>query len=101
MRAMLCGCGQRLEAVNEDGLVREAVEHYRWVHGMAVVDGEEIRRTVEEGAYNVVEEHLTAHGDGPDEALWPQDLLGRSGALTHTYEGYGGDAMWPEDFGPR
>ena len=100
MRAMLCGCGQRLEAANDDGLVRETLEHYRWVHGMAVVDGEAIRRIVEEGAYGS-EASPPVLREGPDEELWPQDLLGRSGALTHTYEGYGGDALWPEGFGSR
>ncbi|MDP8952190.1 MAG: hypothetical protein M3N18_08140 [Actinomycetota bacterium] len=98
MRAILCGCGQRLEAANDDGLVHETLEHYRWVHGMAVVDGEDIRRIVKEGAYGS-EQYPALHGDGPDEELWPQDLLGRSGALTHTYEGYGGDGLWPADFG--
>lgn len=100
MRAMLCGCGERLEAANDDGLVHEVLEHYRWVHGMAVVDGEDTRRIVEEGAYGA-EEYPAAHGAGPDEELWPEDLLGKAGALTHTYEGYGADAMWPADFGPR
>ncbi len=100
MRAMLCGCGQRLEAANDDGLVRETLEHYRWVHGMAVVDGEDIRRIVQKGAYGL-DEYPAVHGEGPDGDLWPQDLLSRSDALTHTYQGYGEDAMWPMDFGPR
>ena len=100
MRAMLCGCGQRLEAANDEGLVHETLQHYRWTHGMAVVDGEDIRRIVEEGAYGSVE-YPTTHGGSSDEGPWSQDLLGRSGTLSHTYEGYGGDAMWPADFGPR
>lgn len=100
MRAMLCGCGQHLEAANDDGLVQKTLEHYRWTHGMAVVDGEDVRRIVEEGAYGS-EEHPSLRSGSPDEELWSQDLLGKSGALSHTYEGYGGDAMWPADFGPR
>ncbi|QIN77258.1 hypothetical protein GBA65_00585 [Rubrobacter marinus] len=100
MRAMLCGCGQRLEAANDDGLVHETLNHYRWVHGMAVVDGEDVRRIVEKGAFGP-EEHPITHGGDPDGEVWSRDLLGRSGALSHTYEGYGGDAMWPTDFGPR
>ncbi len=100
MRAMLCGCGQRLEAVNDDGLVQKTLEHYRWTHGMAVVDGEDIRRIVEEGAYGS-EEHPSSRGESPEEELWSYGLLGRSGALSHTYEGYGEDALWPADFSPR
>ena len=100
MRAMLCGCGERLEAADDGGLVRQALEHYRWAHTMAVIDGEDIRRIVAEGAYGP-EEYRDARAAGPEEQIWPEDLLGRSGALTHTYEGYGGDAMWPADFGPR
>ena len=100
MRAMLCGCGEKLEAANDDALVHETLKHYRWVHGMAVVDGEDVRRIVEKGAYEAGG-HPGARFLGPDEDLWPEDLLGRSGALTHTYEGYGGDGMWPADFGPR
>ncbi len=100
MRAMLCGCGQRLEAANDDGLVHETLKHYRWVHRMAVVDGEDIRRVVKEGAYGV-EEFSSGRGEYADEEFWPQDLSSRSGALSHTYEGYGGDAMWPADFGSR
>ena len=100
MRAMLCGCGQRLEAANDDGLVRATLEHYRWVHGMAVVDGEDIRRIVERGAYGL-EEYAPVHDGDPDEEMWTQDLLGGSSALTHTYYGYGGDAVWPADFGSR
>lgn len=97
MRAMLCGCGQRLEAADNDCLVRETLNHYRWVHGMAVVDGEDIRRIVEEGAYES-EEVTASYSGSQDEDLWPQDRPGRSGGLTHTYEGYGGDAMWPSGF---
>lgn len=52
MRAMLCGCGKRLEAVGIDGLVSETVEHHRWVHGMAIVDEEGVRRIVEESSYD-------------------------------------------------
>lgn len=100
MRAMLCGCGQRLEAADDDELVRETLEHYRWVHGMAVVDGDDIRRIVKEGAYGS-EGHAVARGEDSDEEAWFRDLPGRADVLTHTYEGYGGDAMWPEGFGPR
>ena len=98
MRAMLCGCGQRLEAANDDGLVRETLEHYRWVHGMAVVDGNEIRKVVREGAYEA--DAHAAHGWDLED-LWFQDLPGRPDALTHTFEGYGGDALWPADFDTR
>ena len=67
MKAMLCGCGQRLEAIGDNGLVGEALAHYRWVHGMAVVDGENIRRIVEENAYGLEYVAPYAGGHGPDE----------------------------------
>ena len=100
MRVMLCGCGVRLQAVDDEGLVRETLEHYKRLHGMAVVDGEAIRQIVKEGAYGP-EKYGAVHGEDPDEDLWFDGPLGSSGALTQTYEGYGGDAMWPADFGPR
>ena len=100
MRAMLCGCGKRLEAADDDELVRETLEHYRWEHGMAVVDGDAIRRIVEEGAYGP-EGYAGVRHEDSDEELWFRDLPGRPDVLTHTYEGYGGDAMWPEGFGSR
>ena len=101
MRAMLCGCGARLEAADDDGLVRETLEHYKRLHGMAVVDGEAIRRIVEEGAYTL-QEYGVVHGDDPDEEFWPEGMLGSSSTLTQTYEGYGGGgAMWPAGFDPR
>ncbi len=88
MRAMLCGCGQRLEAPDNNGLVRETVEHYRWVHGMAVVDGEDIRRIVEVGAYDswASAAAYTKHEN--------ENPLRRSNTLTQAHdEGYGGDAV--------
>lgn len=100
MRAMLCGCGERLEAANDGGLVHETLEHYRWVHGMAVVDGECVRQVVQEGAYDS-EENSVTYVMAADEDLWSQDRSGRSDALTHTYEGYGGDAMWAAGFDTR
>ncbi|MDP9427164.1 MAG: hypothetical protein M3P37_14370 [Actinomycetota bacterium] len=72
MRAMLCGCGQRLEANGDDGLVIETLAHYRWIHGMAVVDGENIRRIVRENAYGLEHAAPYAGGTGPDEEFGPE-----------------------------
>ena len=99
MKAMLCGCGRRLEAADDEGLVREALEHYRWEHAMAVIDGAEIRRIVEQGSYE--QSTPAARGGATDEELWPGDMVDASNALSHTYEGYGGEQMWPANFGPR
>lgn len=94
MRAMLCGCGQRLEALNDSGLVHETLKHYRWIHGMAIVDGEDIRRIVQKGAYGL-EENAAVRGEDSYEAYWSRDLPGRPDAQNHNYEGYGADATRP------
>ena len=72
MRAMLCGCGQRLEAIGDGGLVRVALAHYRWIHGMAVIDGENMRRIVKEHAYKLEHAAPYAGGTGPDEEFGPE-----------------------------
>lgn len=72
MKAMLCGCGQRLEASSDDALVGEALAHYRLTHGMAVVDGENVRRVVRENAYGLEHAAPYAGGAGPDEEFGPE-----------------------------
>lgn len=72
MKAMLCGCGQRLEASGDDALVGEALAHYKRTHGMAVVDGENVRRVVQENAYRLEYAAPYAGGAGPDEEFGPE-----------------------------
>ncbi len=72
MRAVLCARGQRLEAVGDDGLVRQALAHRRQEHAMYVADEEYVRRVVEEHAYRL--EHAAPYADveGPDEGFGPE-----------------------------
>ena len=72
MRAMLCGCGRRLEAASDDGLVREALVHRSREHAMYVADEEHVRRTVEENAYGLERAAPYANGQGPDEEFGPE-----------------------------
>lgn len=72
MRAMLCGCGRRLEAVGEDGLVREALAHRRQEHAISIAEEEQVRRIVEENAYKLEHAAPYADGDGPDEEFGPE-----------------------------
>ena len=78
MRAMLCGCGERLEAVGIGGLVRETVEHYRWVHGMAIVDEEGVRQIVEGSSYDSGQFTAAYAMDGSEDTR----SRGLSGSLT-------------------
>ena len=72
MKAMLCGCGRRLEARNNDGLVREALAHRGREHSMYVADEEYVRRVVEENAYRLEHAAPYADGEGPDEEFGPE-----------------------------
>ncbi|MDP9440549.1 MAG: hypothetical protein M3P49_17715 [Actinomycetota bacterium] len=72
MKAMLCGCGRRLEARNEEGLVRETLAHRGREHATYEADEEHVRRIVEENAYAL--EHAAPYtgGEGPDEEFGPE-----------------------------
>ena len=72
MKAMLCGCGRRLEATCKDGLVREALAHRSREHAMYVADEEHIRRVAEENAYGLEHSAPYADGEGPDEEFDPE-----------------------------
>lgn len=95
MRAMLCGCGKRLEAVDNDGLVRETVEHYRWLHGMALVDGEGIRRIVEGSSYGS-EGDTAAYAVCKDEDPRSCHMSGERDAPAHAPEDYRHERRRPE-----
>ncbi len=69
MRAMICGCGQRLEAINEGRLVEEVSIHLKRVHPnhlVASLSREQVRRIVADRAYKL-EYALVYEGDEPDE----------------------------------
>jgi hypothetical protein len=72
MKAMLCGCGKRLEAADNNDLVREALVHRGREHAMYVADEEHIRRTVEENAYGLERAAPYADRQGPDEEFGPE-----------------------------
>ena len=74
MQAMLCGCGRRLEAVNDEGLVREALSHQRREHAIYVADEEPVRRVVKENAYRLeyAAPYAYVYGEGPDEEFGPE-----------------------------
>ena len=72
MKVMLCGCGRRLEATGDDGLVREALAHRSQEHAMYVADEEHVRRVVEEHVYRLERSAPYADGEGPDEEFGPE-----------------------------
>ncbi len=74
MKAMLCGCGKRLEAASDDALVREALVHRSREHAMYVADEEPIRRVVKKNAYRLeyAAPYAHMHGEGPDEEFGPE-----------------------------
>ena len=67
MRAMLCWCGQRLEAGSNGALAGEVVLHYRREHTMAVAEGESIRQIVKDNSYGLEYAVVYPNGEGPDE----------------------------------
>lgn len=67
-KAMLCGCGQRLEATDEDGLMVEVRGHRRLEHpAAALADEEQVRQVVGTHTYKVEYVAPYAGGEGPDE----------------------------------
>jgi hypothetical protein len=67
MRALLCGCGRRLEAVEDEGLCERVVVHLTRDHGSAYVDCELVRRMVVDRAYKIEHVVIYSNGSGPDE----------------------------------
>lgn len=71
-RALLCGCGRRMEA-EEDGKLCERVEaHLRQDHRTAHVDREVVRGMVVSRAYRIEYATVYANGSGPDEEFGPE-----------------------------
>ncbi len=70
MRAMLCGCGEHLEAGDEERLVDRVQAHLRRVHLdhlVASLDREQIREIVATRAYKLEYALVYKGGDEPDE----------------------------------
>ncbi|MBA3471616.1 MAG: DUF1059 domain-containing protein [Rubrobacter sp.] len=69
MRAMLCGCNQRLEATDDERLVEVVSTHLRRVHPdhlVASLSREQVRQVIADRAYKL-EYALVYEGDEPDE----------------------------------
>ena len=69
MRAMLCGCNQRLEAADDERLVEVVSNHLKRVHPyhlVASLSREQVREVVAKRAYKL-EYALVYEGDKPDE----------------------------------
>jgi hypothetical protein len=67
MRALLCGCGRRLEADEDGKLCERVVAHLKRDHLSAHVDGELVRGMVAARAYNIEHVVIYPNGLGPDE----------------------------------
>lgn len=69
MRAMLCGCNQRLEAADDERLIEVVSTHLKRVHPSHLVASpsrEQVRQVVADRAYKL-EYALVYEGDEPDE----------------------------------
>jgi hypothetical protein len=69
MRAMICGCSERLEAADDERLAEEVSTHLKRVHPdhlVATLSREQIRRVVADRVYKL-EYALVYESDEPDE----------------------------------
>jgi len=69
VRAMICGCGERLEAAGDKRMVEEVATHLKRVHPdhlVASLSREQLPRVVANRAYKL-EYALVYVGDGLDE----------------------------------
>jgi hypothetical protein len=67
MRALLCGCGRRLEADQDEKLCERVVAHLKRDHLTAYVDREVVRGMVAARAYKIEYVVPYPNGSGPDE----------------------------------
>lgn len=67
MRALLCGCGQHLEADGDEGLCEQIASHLKRDHLTAYTDYGVIRRMVASRAYTVEYAVVYTNGTAPDE----------------------------------
>jgi predicted small metal-binding protein len=67
MRALLCGCGRRLEADEDQRLCERVVAHLERDHRTAYVNPEVVRQMVASRAYKIEYVVIYPNGSGPDE----------------------------------
>ena len=67
MRALLCGCGRRLEADEDEMLCERVVAHLTRDHLSAYVDRELVRGMVADRAYKIEHVVIYPNGSGPDK----------------------------------
>ena len=72
MKAMLCGCGRRLEADKNDRLCERVTTHLKRDHATAYVDREIVEKMVASRSYKLEYAVIYANGDGPDEEFGPE-----------------------------
>ena len=66
-RALLCGCGRRLEAGEDERLCERVAAHLKTDHLTAHVDPELVRGMVAARAYRIEHVVIYTNGSGPDE----------------------------------
>lgn len=69
VRAIICGCGERLEGADDERLVEEVATHLKQVHSdhvAASLTREQVRRVAANRAYKL-EYALVYEGDEPNE----------------------------------
>jgi hypothetical protein len=69
MKALLCGCGRRLEADEDGRLCDQVVSHLKRDHQTAYIDYELARQMVASRAYKVEYAVVYQNGTAPDEAF--------------------------------
>lgn len=71
VRALRCGCGRRLEALNDEELFGEVSSHLRRKHPATAVEDGQVRAFVNH-AYALDHAAPYADGEGPDEEFGPE-----------------------------
>lgn len=67
VKALLCGCGRRLEGEEDEKLCERISTHLRRDHRTAHVDREVVRGMVLLRAYRIEYAAIYENGSGPDE----------------------------------
>ena len=67
MRVLLCGCGRRLEADEDERLCDQVVSHLKRDHLTPYIDYEVAREIVTSRAYKMEYSMVYTNGPGPDE----------------------------------
>lgn len=72
MRALLCGCGRRLVAADEDRLCKEVRDHLKEEHSVMDVDQAKVREMVAAHSYCYKYAEVYAGVAEPDEEFGPE-----------------------------